>query len=111
MAGEDKAYTDWIRTQPCAMTETVGRCIGPVAAHHRKGGGRKTGMGLKAHDHETIPLCTRHHDDFHHLTGPFKGREKAWLAGWQQSEIDEHRRIYGITPFDPTGIPDDELPF
>lgn len=52
-------YTQWVKTQPCV-------CCGAQAddPHHLIGYGLG-GMGTKAHDIFTIPLCRQHHDELH----------------------------------------------
>lgn len=81
MAGEDRAYLDWIRSLPCWVG---GACLGAVQPHHRTGAGK----ALRSHDHETIPLCAKHHDDFHTLRGYFYGWTKADRRSWQSEAID-----------------------
>lgn len=52
-------YLQWVKSQPCV-------CCGARAddPHHIIGHGQG-GMGTKAHDLLTIPLCRQHHDDLH----------------------------------------------
>ncbi|NTY85541.1 DUF968 domain-containing protein [Serratia fonticola] len=52
-------YLQWVKSQPCV-------CCGARAddPHHIIGHGQG-GMGTKAHDFLTIPLCRQHHDDLH----------------------------------------------
>jgi hypothetical protein len=52
-------YLQWVKSQPCV-------CCGARAddPHHIIGHGQG-GMGTKAHDLLTIPLCRLHHDDLH----------------------------------------------
>jgi hypothetical protein len=55
---EDKKYLAWIRKKPCVI------CARKAVAHHEQITGR--GIGIKASDYETIPLCNvchrRRHD-------------------------------------------------
>jgi hypothetical protein len=60
-----------------------------VIAHHMTGGG----MGMKAANSDTIPLCRAHHEDFHALTGRFKGWQKDRLRAWQQDLVDHTQRL------------------
>jgi len=53
-------YLAWVRKQPCVM---CGRPAGE--AHHIKGVGHLSGVGLKADDSMVIPVCTDHHRMFH----------------------------------------------
>lgn len=56
---ERPAYLKWVKSQPC-------QCCGGAAddPHHLIGYGQG-GMGTKAHDSLTIPLCRKHHDELH----------------------------------------------
>ena len=56
---ESAKYLKWVKTQPCA-------CCGQPAddPHHLIGWGQG-GIGTKAHDILTLPLCRRHHDELH----------------------------------------------
>lgn len=52
-------YLSWVKSQPCS-------CCGASAddPHHLIGHGQG-GMGTKAHDSFTIPLCRAHHTELH----------------------------------------------
>lgn len=52
----DKKYLEWVRTLPCIVCQST-----PAVPHHE--GVR--GMGLKASDRDTLPLCHKHHDERH----------------------------------------------
>lgn len=67
MAGEDRAYADWVRTLPCMMRRSGG-CSGPIEAHHA---GFDRGRGQKAHDRTCVPLCLAHHRAWHDVKGVF----------------------------------------
>lgn len=55
----NEKYTRWVKTQSCA-------CCGKPAddPHHLIGHGQG-GMGTKAHDIFTLPLCRKHHNELH----------------------------------------------
>lgn len=72
-------YLAWVRTLPCFA---CGRSPGGVA-HHRTG----AGMGKKASDRETMPLCQPCHQDFHDLRGMFRGFDRAHIRQWQEMGI------------------------
>jgi hypothetical protein len=64
----DRWYLAWIRTQPCCVSRCQAHYI--EAAHVGP-----HGLGQKASDRSTIPLCIRHHrtgDDSYHRLGPRK---------------------------------------
>lgn len=69
MAGEDEAYLAWIRHQRCCVEFCPAK---DIEAHHDP---FRKGMGQRNHDHTAIPLCRRHHRQFHDVSGHFKG----WL--------------------------------
>lgn len=57
---ESPNFIAWVKTQPCM-------CCGQPAddAHHLIGWGQG-GVGTKAHDIFTLPLCRKHHRQLHH---------------------------------------------
>jgi hypothetical protein len=61
-------YTRWVKKQPCMCCQQ--QADDP---HHIIGYGLG-GMGTKAHDIFTIPLCRRHHDELHHDVASFECR-------------------------------------
>ncbi|WP_432652736.1 DUF968 domain-containing protein [Providencia vermicola] len=54
------SYLQWVKSQPCCVCNSIAH-----DAHHLIGHGQG-GMGTKAHDLFTIPLCRVHHDELHH---------------------------------------------
>ncbi|MGG4662954.1 DUF968 domain-containing protein [Providencia vermicola] len=52
-------YLRWVKSQPCCVCNSIAH-----DAHHLIGYGQG-GMGTKAHDLFTIPLCRIHHDELH----------------------------------------------
>lgn len=82
----DRAYLALVALLPCAVRNAC--CGGRITVHHRSG----AGMGLRASDFETIPLCERHH-----LHGPESIEEmgsKEWerFHGVRQAELVERTR-------------------
>lgn len=53
------SYLRWVKSQPCCICGAIA-----ADAHHLIGYGQG-GMGTKAHDLFTIPLCRVHHDELH----------------------------------------------
>src|SRR6185295_8558196 len=74
-AGDDPAYLKFIRRLPCVVGERFGRCVRRIDPHHMVGGKghQKRGKSQTVSDRNTLPLCRRHHDDFHAERGVFKG--------------------------------------
>jgi len=75
----NKDYTNWVATLPCA---SCGLDDDTTVAHHLKhrhsphGGG---GMGMKANDFFTMPLCFKCHDRAHNGDGE--------ILDWQAEHI------------------------
>lgn len=55
MADEDRKYSSWIRSLDCAMCGARG----PSEQHHKSG----AGVGRRAHDHDSMPLCRKCHHE------------------------------------------------
>lgn len=53
------SYLQWVKSQPCCVCNSIAH-----EAHHLIGHGQG-GMGTKAHDLFTIPLCRIHHSELH----------------------------------------------
>ncbi len=66
----------------CAVCERMGYADSPAMVHHPRTG---VGMGKKAPDSETIPLCHRHHqgEDGVHTLG-----RKAWERRFGLTELE-----------------------
>lgn len=56
---ESVKYLQWVKSQPCCVCGATSD-----DAHHLIGYGQ-SGMGTKAHDLFTIPLCRVHHSELH----------------------------------------------
>jgi hypothetical protein len=55
-------YLAWVRNQLCCLCFSPG----PIHAHHIKGVGHLSGVGLKAPDWAVMPLCHKCHTEMHH---------------------------------------------
>lgn len=86
MAGEDPKHLTLLRTFPCALRSST--CDGPTEAHHSTHG---RGMAQRAHDHEAIPLCRRHHAEFHKASGWFGGWSNRMRTDWQRDLVAAYR--------------------
>ena len=95
---KNKKHLSFIHEHACCLS-FVGGCDGPLHAHHllRPWSGKR-GMGMKAGDENTIPLCMGHHGALH-----MRGDEDGFFAEtcgdseygrntakqfWQQSQDD-----------------------
>jgi hypothetical protein len=91
-AGADLAYLAKVRELPCsAILEHFRQffCDGRIHAHHaihRSQGGD---------DHDAIPLCQKHHMDWHECTGPFRGLSKLERFAWSVNAISQTRKELG----------------
>jgi hypothetical protein len=93
VAGEDPEYITWVRQQACLARLLPGYaepCVGAVQAHHAG----KKGVGMRAHDDTAIPLCLRHHQNWHDANGVFKGWGKSQRSEWAESQIEAVRRRF-----------------
>ena len=89
----DKAYLAFIRQQPCCIPNHD--CQGPIDAHHAA---KRSGMGLKASDHDTLPLCRQGHIyERHPLAGYFQGWTKAQVKAWEGEQIQKYQALYGLS--------------
>lgn len=87
MAGEDPNHLARVRGLRCCARE-LGPCSGGVQAHHVRD---HTGLALRAHDHDAIPLCDAHHDALHDggPRSPFRGWPRERLQLWARAAIAE----------------------
>ena len=61
------SHLQWIRGHVCALDKSrVSSCYGPIECAHVEGSGTG-GMGMKADDIFTIPLCQLHHRGRHSI--------------------------------------------
>lgn len=106
MAGEDKRYTSWIRTQPCAVCGTTfgvqphhalyGTTYSPDEARPAKAlEGARKGMAQRSHDYFAVPLCMKCHiPGIHKLGGFFDGWSRAQANEWEEAQVHIHRNRY-----------------
>jgi hypothetical protein len=108
MADEDRRYTSWIRTQPCAVCGTTFQ----VVPHHAIYGttyspeeprppksieGARKGGAQRSHDYFSIPLCLKHHEPgVHQLGNFFAGKSRAWANAWEEEQVGKLRNRYAM---------------
>lgn len=98
MAGEDRAYTDWLRTQPCAACASFPpppnspRKFDATVVHHPK---QMNGTARRGHDHTGIPMHNRCHQDLHDLRGAFWRHNKLTRKLWELEQVGRLRALYG----------------
>lgn len=73
---ESKAYLQWVKSQLCVI-----RGIQADDAHHIIGYGQG-GMGTKAHDLFTIPLCREEHDALHRDPSRWEAEHGSQIELW-----------------------------
>lgn len=89
---EDRRYLAWIASQACTLHRRRDvPCAGRVEAHHA---GRRPGIAMKALDATAIPLCQRHHRDYHEFTGPFLQSTSVGRQLWADFVIEQMRGRY-----------------
>jgi len=85
----DPAYMAFVRTLPCAVKAGCSAdCEGPIHAHHavtRARGGK---------DDTCIPLCNRHHMQWHDANGVFAGMTRFERFAWSVAAIEATQRTY-----------------
>jgi len=57
-----KKYRDFIKMQPCIVCWNPG----PSDPHHEDQTFHNKGMGIKAPDTQTVPMCRKHHQKYGH---------------------------------------------
>ncbi|MFW7203693.1 DUF968 domain-containing protein [Serratia sp. BNK-17] len=73
---ESKAYLRWVKSRPCVICG-----IQADDAHHIIGHGQG-GMGTKAHDLFTIPLCREEHDALHRAPSRWESEHGSQIELW-----------------------------
>lgn len=108
MAGEDRRYTTWIRTQPCAACGTqfgievhhalYGTTYSPEETRPTKAiEGARKGASQKSHDYFSIPLCLKDHTPgIHKGGGYFEGWSGAQIEEWEREQVAIHRNRYAM---------------
>jgi hypothetical protein len=84
---------EWCRNQPCACQP----CGARSEAHHSTTDdtrGPRRGKGQKSSDDSCLPLCAKHHHQFHNLTGYFESFTKPLIRSWQANQVKVHRDRY-----------------
>lgn len=72
------AYLDFVRSLPCCA---CGAVSDETQAHHIKGRGQMSGVGLKAGDQWAMPMCPRCHAELHSNPTPDTlDRQWEWVA-------------------------------
>lgn len=89
--GEDAEHLANVRRLPCCA-RSLDACMGPIQAHHHTHG---RGKGTKVADTETMPLCLKHHHDFHAATGAFKTMDQEARRAWQDAMVEQTKALLG----------------
>lgn len=86
MRHEDPEYLAFVRTLPCA------HCMHPEAEPHHIIGMGLGGMGTKASDIHTMPLCRPCHRAVHDKPGDWAGSQVRWMIETQEGWLD-HKKV------------------
>lgn len=76
----DPKHLAWVRTLDCCHCARRS----PSEAHHDT---KERGMGQKADDTRTIPLCRSCHDGAQHYLGAFKFWDRDRMRAWFEAEL------------------------
>ena len=90
MAGEDPTYVAEVKQLRCRAAVLGGDCSGGWPDAHHAG---PRGLSQRAHDRTCIPLCRRHHREWHDAAGVFRTWRKAERAAWAEEQIAEVQRL------------------
>lgn len=98
MSGENLVRLEWLRGLPCcARNLDEGGCsYGCVEAHHPRGLEYGTGTGVKASDEDAVPLCHRHHTDWHLAVGVFSRWHKKQRKEWQRQMVELYHQAWEV---------------
>jgi len=89
----DPLYMAKVKRLPCAARR-MSSCEGVIEADHA--GPRP--LGRKSHDHQTIPMCQKHHWQRTNYVGVFEKFMGADMRRWCDRVIEETRKALGWTP-------------
>lgn len=91
--GDEPLYKAWIKQQVCCVGGA--RC-GKVDPHHLidGNGDAKKGVGQTAPDRFLLPLCRKHHDQFHDRKGFCFGWDDVRRLTFQEQECERLREIW-----------------
>jgi hypothetical protein len=88
----DAAYLRRVSELPCCRPPVLigpdASCEGPMHAHHA---GKRPGVGRKAADDTAIPLCSRHHAQWHEASGVFRYWTRDDRRRWASAAIEDTR--------------------
>lgn len=104
----NKEHLIWVKQRRCTIDN---HCSGLVEAHHLlKPFDGSRGMGMKANDKNSIPLCHKHHSLLHTKFGTeanlFKHCGLHEATGMVKAES-----LWNESPHNPDNPEDDGLPF
>ena len=85
----DPAYLASVRQLPCLLGVPGVHCYGRTHAHHAGRGS----MGKKAPDDTAVPLCLKHHQDWHGASGYFKEMGQEARREWAEEAIMKTRAM------------------
>jgi len=94
--GDEPERLAFARRMPCVVGPRFGRCRRRIDPHHMTGGKgeQRRGKSQTVSDRNTLPLCRRHHDDFHAGRGVFLGWSDDERRVFQEDEIDRLNKVY-----------------
>lgn len=118
MANEDRRYTAWIHTQPCAACGTrlqvqvhhalYGTTYSPEETRPSKAiEGARRGGAQRSHDYFSLPMCLKCHiPGIHELGGFFDGWTREEANAWEAEQVASHRNRYAMQAPPPAAVPE-----
>lgn len=91
---KDAVYLRNVRALMCIVGVPGVHCYGRTHAHHA---GERPGMSRKAPDDTAVPLCLKHHEEWHNASGYFRHLDKDGRREWAEKAIAETRER--LAPF------------
>lgn len=92
---DDKRWKQWIHTRPCvgilAFSYTHHRCSGEVQQSHERS---MTGLGLKAPNRRSVPMCSDLHRQWETHAGVFTGKTKEQRKAWLDPLIEQENAAF-----------------
>jgi len=104
LTAEDRRWRMWIHARPCIVETHAYRsgsvtCQGRIEQSHER---NMTGLGLKAPERRSVPMCKKHHEEWEQHKGLFAAMSKETrresMEYWINIEQAYFERMDGI-PF------------
>jgi len=104
LTADDRRWRYWIHARPCIVETHAYRsgsvtCLGRIEQSHER---NMTGLGLKAPERRSVPMCKKHHEEWEQHRGvfehPTKEDRRELMDLWIAREQADFERMEGC-PF------------